>query len=318
MDKLKPLQSAVSKDGLWNKEVSRFVAGMLKEDVFVQFCKLILEGDDETGSCCEIVQDFLNEREQSSQTRPLETMLCSKIPRIRRRFLLAGLCHPCPEMRKLVLSEMKQFRVPPNPFADGTVADYRSSDTENRTGDAFWAFRLPQLKTRVADLVFVLDEIARRSGEAGSLWANIATDDVGVFGHSFGGATALMLAAQDDRVAKSMALDGWMVPVPPEVITAGTPKPFYYLGQAAWDDPINYKKLDKFLSASPQGKKQLEAGTKHFDYSDAPQFSNLAKRFGLSGEVSRPALRALINDAVMSFFIDDVSRAQASEANLDQ
>ena len=38
-------------------------------------------------------------------------------------------------------------------FADGTVADYRSSDTENRTGDAFWAFRLPQLKTRVADLV---------------------------------------------------------------------------------------------------------------------------------------------------------------------
>ena len=203
-------------------------------------------------------------------------------------------------------------------FADGTVADYRSSDTENRTGDAFWAFRLPQLKTRVADLAFVLDEVARRSGEAGSLWANIATDDVGVFGHSFGGATALMLAAQDDRVTKSMALDGWMVPVPPEVIAAGTAKPFYYLGQAAWDDPVNYKKLDKFLSASPQGKKQLEAGTKHFDYSDAPQFSNLAKRFGLSGEVSRPALRALINDAVMSFFINDVRRAQASEANLDQ
>ena len=70
--------------------------------------------------------------------------------------------------------------------------------------------------------------------------------------------------------------------------------------------------------SSATRKKQLEAGTKHFDYSDAPQFSNLAKRFGLSGEVSRPALRALINDAVMSFFIDDVSRAQASEANLDQ
>ena len=203
-------------------------------------------------------------------------------------------------------------------FADGTVADYRSSDTENRTGDAFWAFRLPQLKTRVADLSFVLDEIARRCVEAGSLWANIATDDVGVFGHSFGGATALMLAVQDARVAKSMALDGWMVPVPPEVITAGTPKPFYYLGQAAWDDPVNYKKLDKFLSASPLGQKQLEAGTKHFDYSDAPQFSNLAKRFGLSGEVSRPALRALINDAVLSFFVEDASRTWAGQSNLDQ
>jgi len=95
MDKLKPLRSAVSKDGLWNKEVSRFVAGMLKEDVFVQFCKLILEGDDETGSCCEIVQDFLNEREQSAQTRPLEEMLCFKIQRIRGADrLLEGLCHP--------------------------------------------------------------------------------------------------------------------------------------------------------------------------------------------------------------------------------
>ncbi len=193
-------------------------------------------------------------------------------------------------------------------FADGTVADYRSSDTENRTGDAFWAFRLPQLKTRVADLVFVLDEIARRSGDANSIWSSIQTDSVGVFGHSFGGATALMLAAQDDRVAKSLALDGWMVPVPPEVIRAGTTKPFYYLGQAAWDDPINYKKLDKFLSASPLGQKQLEAGTKHFDYSDAPQFSNLAKRFGLSGEVSRPALRALINDAVLTFFHETAPR----------
>ena len=81
---------------------------------------------------------------------------------------------------------------------------------------------------------------------------------------------------------------------------------------------MNYKKLDKFLSASPLGQKQLEAGTKHFDYSDAPQFSNLAKRFGLSGEVSRPALRALINDAVLSFFVEDASLTRARQSNLDQ
>jgi len=187
-------------------------------------------------------------------------------------------------------------------FADGSEADYRSSDTENRTGEAFIAFRLPQLDTRVADLVFVLNEIERRSNETDSIWANLQTDAVGVFGHSFGGATALMLLTKDDRVTKALALDGWMVPVPREVISAGTEKPFYYLGQAAWDDPINYKKLDKFLKASPQARKQLVPGTKHFDYSDAPQFSNLAKRFGLSGELSRPELRKLINKAVLNFF----------------
>jgi hypothetical protein len=111
-----------------------------------------------------------------------------------------------------------------------------------------------------------------------------------------------MLSVKDDRVSKALALDGWMVPIPPEIIAAGTEKPFYYLGQATWDDPINYKRLNQFLKASPQAEKQLVSGTKHFDYSDAPQFSNMTKRFGLSGEVSRPELRNIINKAVIRFF----------------
>jgi hypothetical protein len=49
-------------------------------------------------------------------------MLRDQMQKIRGTdLLLAGLCHPCPEMRSLVLSEMSQFRVPPNPFADETV-----------------------------------------------------------------------------------------------------------------------------------------------------------------------------------------------------
>ena len=187
-------------------------------------------------------------------------------------------------------------------FSDGSTADYRASDDENRTGDDFWAFRSPQLNTRVADLVFVLNEIERLGEQPDSIWAHLQSDAVGAFGHSFGGATALMLLVKDERVAKALALDGWMVPIPSDIISAGTEKPFQYVGQAAWSDPINYNKLDAFLSASSQGEQQLVAGTKHFDYSDAPQFSNLTKRFGLSGELSRPELRTLINDAVLSFF----------------
>jgi hypothetical protein len=93
-----------------------------------------------------------------------------------------------------------------------------------------------------------------------------------------------------------------MVPVPAEIISAGTEKPFFYLGQAAWSDSNNYKKLDQFLEVSPRGKKQLIPGTKHFDYSDAPQFSKMSKRFGLSGEISRQEIRSLINKAVLNFF----------------
>ena len=189
-------------------------------------------------------------------------------------------------------------------FSDGSEADYRSMDQLNRTGQAFWDFRLPQLKTRTKDLKFVLDEVERLQEGGDPFWSNVSTQDVGVFGHSFGGATAIVLASEDDRIGRVMALDGWMVPVPPEVIEAGLTQPFYYLGQSAWDDPINYKKLDKIIRNSREARKHLVPGTKHYDFCDAPQFSNLAKRFGLSGDLSREALRALLNDAVRSFFID--------------
>ena len=85
---------------------------------FVKFCQLILESDDETGYCCELVQDFLKEQGGSKK---VEEILNKKMQEIRGAdVLIAGLCHPCPEMRSLVLSEMQQFRVPPRPFADGT------------------------------------------------------------------------------------------------------------------------------------------------------------------------------------------------------
>jgi hypothetical protein len=145
MEQLKPLQPAVSKDGLWNKEVSRFVAGMLAPNVFVDFCQLIIESDerekergrktgkrkgDITGFCCEMVQDFLKERGPSEV---VERMLCDQMQKIRSTdLLLAGLCHPCPEIRSSVLSEMIQFRVPPNPFADGTVPKLKEIAADKR------------------------------------------------------------------------------------------------------------------------------------------------------------------------------------------
>jgi hypothetical protein len=103
----------------WRREVLQFNACMMREETFPEFCQVLLEIDDATGACCELVQDFLKERGPSEA---VERMLRDQMQKIRGTdLLLAGLCHPCPEMRSLVLSEMSQFRVPPNPFADETV-----------------------------------------------------------------------------------------------------------------------------------------------------------------------------------------------------
>ena len=108
----------------WKREVLQFTACMLPDTdqgktTFTDFCSAVLESDDGTGTCCELVRDFLKER---GSCEAVEQMLRDKMQEIRGTDLLvAGLCHPSSEMRSLVLSEMIQFCVPPNPFADGTV-----------------------------------------------------------------------------------------------------------------------------------------------------------------------------------------------------
>ena len=87
--------------------------------MFPEFCQLLLERDDGTGAYCELVQDFLKERDPSEA---VQQMLRDQMQKNRGTdLLLAGLCHPCLEMRSLVLSEMMKFRSPADPFSDGTV-----------------------------------------------------------------------------------------------------------------------------------------------------------------------------------------------------
>ena len=109
----------------WKREVLLFTACMMPEEAssefceFSEFCQLLLEMEDGTGAYCELVQDFLKERDPSEA---VEQMLRDRMQKNRGTvLLLAGLCHPCPEMRSLVLSEMIEFRAPPDPFEDGTV-----------------------------------------------------------------------------------------------------------------------------------------------------------------------------------------------------
>jgi hypothetical protein len=109
--------------------VVQFAACLMQdEEVFEGFCQLVLASDDGTGSHYEKVQDFLRERGASVIAEKVERMVRGKLQEIRgSECLVAGLCHPSSELRHIVLSEMKKFGMPPNPFAetDGTAAVLR-------------------------------------------------------------------------------------------------------------------------------------------------------------------------------------------------
>jgi predicted dienelactone hydrolase len=99
-------------------------------------------------------------------------------------------------------------------FPDGRVAlsaltqflDYASEETLAATERA----AEEQLRIRVADVRFVLDELERldRSDPAGLLTARLDTSKVGFFGHSFGGAVSAEVCRADPRVLTGADLDG--------------------------------------------------------------------------------------------------------------
>lgn len=194
-------------------------------------------------------------------------------------------------------------------FDDGTVADYRSGSDGINTEEEFWAARGPQLAARAGDIRFMLNTIAERqvatTGELTSdgLWRRADLSRVGIFGHSFGGATSIMASDQDPRVLAAVALDGWMVPIPREVIKRGTDKPFLYLGQTQWDDPLNYKKLEKFMANSDGDvRSEFLPNTKHMDFADAPHLSSFARRIGFAGSMPSDELRDKLNADILGFF----------------
>jgi dienelactone hydrolase len=188
-------------------------------------------------------------------------------------------------------------------FDDGSLADYRSKARDGLTVEEFWAFRTPQLATRTADIHFLLAVMSARQARGEAPWANMDLNRIGIFGHSYGGATSIMAASTDSRIKATIALDGWMLPIPDDTINAGLDTPFLYIGRGSWGDPINYQKLDSLLDHS-QGNaaKILWEGTKHMDFSDAPQLSSASAALGLSGKLSRDELRQRLNHEIVTFF----------------
>ena len=192
-------------------------------------------------------------------------------------------------------------------FNNGDVADYRSGinyqrrNTQKITPEEFWAIRLPQLETRAKDVSYIIDQL-----ELGNLPENIINiidlENIGVFGHSFGGATSIYSTYNDHRIDACINLDGWMVVVPDEIVDNGINRNFMYLGQEQWDEKLNYQKLDKFIKSNTKSSKILIPNTTHYDFSDTPHMSKAAKFLNKSGKVKSENLKNILNELIISFF----------------
>ncbi len=148
----------------------------------------------------------------------------------------------------------------------------------------------------------MIDTIENKQNSGEDFWSVIDLNRIGIFGHSYGGATSIIALDQDDRIDTAIALDGWILPIRPELIDKGLHKPFLYIGRELWPDQLNNQKLKKLLANSSQQTSLQLQGTAHFDFSDAPLFSPYLQNFGISGSIPANELARMLEAKIVEFF----------------
>ena len=173
---------------------------------------------------------------------------------------------------------------------------------DDLTKEEKWNMRRAQLDYRAADIQFMLDEMARGNFLSVALKNSLDLEHIGVFGHSFGGGTSIVVASVDERIDACFGLDAWFLPVPSNVLNSDLKKPFIHLGQVRWKEEDNYLKLDTLAGNNSAWSLRLDVqGATHYDFTDFSQFNRLTKRYG-SGEIDPPRIRRITNSVIRDFF----------------
>jgi dienelactone hydrolase len=114
-------------------------------------------------------------------------------------------------------------------FPDGRVIERRPENNPERfSGQELTHLANKLLAAWTADIAFVLDRLQRlnASDASGRFTGRLDMTHVGVFGHSFGGATAAQFCSQDFRCKAGIDVDGSLHG---SVIQSGIHKPFMFL-----------------------------------------------------------------------------------------
>ena len=187
-------------------------------------------------------------------------------------------------------------------FEDGTTIDFQSGLEDDISEQEFWDNRLPQVNTRAGDIKFIIDILQTMKNN--NLYKILDFDKIGVFGHSFGGATSIIASWNDSRVKACLNLDGWFVPIVDEIINTGLKIPFCYIGLENWiNTPQNYEKVYNFFNNCQSDSYFIKVkNTKHFDYADLPYFSKIGKVFGATGKDADYQLTLNLNQVILGFF----------------
>ena len=183
-------------------------------------------------------------------------------------------------------------------FPGGRVAPLNRARTEAMTRDRskLNAVIVQSLSLWVADTRYVLDELARIDAEPGTRFSHrLDLSRVGVFGMSFGGATAGAFCAQDPRCKAGMNMDGFQHGALREHRLA---VPFLYF--AAGEGP---HENDAIYAGSRGDFYTVQVRhAEHGNFSDANLVLPILKYVGGLGSIQAEEMERILNAYTLAFF----------------
>ncbi len=196
-------------------------------------------------------------------------------------------------------------------FLDGSVAPRSVKgtipDSDTPAAAAADANRIEAVW--VQDVTFVMNQLAKINAEPASFFNNrLDLEHIGIWGHSFGGATAVAFCQQDPRCKAGVNMDG--TPTSGE-LKATVPQPFMFITEdySKGCDQNCELMHQVYLNTKPGAAYTLSiAGTRHFNFSDlpirqVPVARALFIRAGYEGSIN-PTRALQIANAYMAAFFD--------------
>ncbi len=162
----------------------------------------------------------------------------------------------------------------------------------------------------VQDTSFFLDELLGGTVEAfGFLGDHMDLDRIGVFGMSYGGATAGMFCASDSRCKAGLNMDGLQygnhdmkleIARPFMIMNADRRLEF---GEDQDSPPLPFE-MNDFVYAQATGPAYslTISGTKHINFGDLAYLAPMATLLGVAGPIEASRMNAIMNAYVTAFF----------------
>ena len=192
-------------------------------------------------------------------------------------------------------------------FPDGRVAEATAAGNPSDASDVRAAGdRLVTVWAQ--DVIFVMNQLDRLNATPGTIWSQrLDLTRLGVFGHSFGGATAAQVCQMDSRCKAGIDLDGALFG---PVMQTGLDKPFMVIesGQCSTPStsgcPSFESGVQDVLRTVPSSERYHLSikGTQHFNFSDYAVIFSPARALGDLGSIDGVRGLQITRAYVLAFF----------------